>query len=287
MFSVQAYSPAWQQLRGMATLKDIALRLKSVKNIQKITKSMKIVSTAKFSRAEKELKEAKVYGAGSMALYDKVEFNTDKARNHLIVAITSDKGLCGAFHANIAKAVKSRVSELPEGTSFGIVCVGDKVKGQLQRVHRDKILMHLSEYGRNPPTFTEASFVAKEILSSGFEYDTGEIFYNKFKNMVSYKPTPQPVYSVDIVANSETMSIYDDLDADVLQNYQEYSLASLVYYAMKESTASELSARMTAMDGASKNAGEMIDKLTLTYNRTRQAVITRELIEIISGAAAV
>ena len=119
-------------------------------------------------------------------MYDKVEFNTEKAKNHLIVAITSDKGLCGAFHANVGKAVRNRIAGLPEGTGVGIVCVGDKVKGQLQRLFKDKILMHFSDFGKNPPTFQEASFVVREFLGIGYEYDTGEIFYNRFKYVCTY-----------------------------------------------------------------------------------------------------
>ena len=149
------------------------------------------------------------------------------------------------------------------------------------------MVLHFAEFGRFPPTFDEASFIAREILQSGYEFHTGEILYNRFKNLVSYETVSQPLYSLDIISNSESMYVYDNLDEDVLRSYHEYSLASLLYYALKESAASELSARMTAMDGASKNAGEMIDQLTLKYNRTRQAAITKELIEIISGAAAV
>ena len=111
------------------------------------------------------------------------------------------------------------------------------------------------------------------------------IIYNRFRSVISYK-TEKPIFSLETVASAESMSIYDDIDADVLQNYQEYNLANIIYYSLKESTTSEQSARTTAMDTASKNASEMIDKLTLTFNCTRQAVITKELIEIISGAAA-
>lgn len=140
--------------------------------------------------------------------------------------------------------------------------------------------------GEEAPTFGDASVIALELLNSGYEFDEGSIIFNRFRSVISYKTEEKPIFSLDTVASAESMSIYDDIDADVLRNYQEYSLANIIYYSLKESTTSEQSARMTAMDNASKNASEMIDKLTLTFNRTRQAVITKELIEIISGAAA-
>jgi len=148
------------------------------------------------------------------------------------------------------------------------------------------MLMQFNEIGRSPPTFDDAGKVASEIINCGFEFDYGELYFNIFKTVVSYNTTVLPIYTNDTVSNANKLSLYDSLDADVLQSYNEFALASLVFYAMKESAASENSQRMTAMDAASKNAGEMIDKLRLMYNRTRQAVITRELIEIISGAAA-
>ncbi|XP_065066789.1 ATP synthase subunit gamma, mitochondrial-like [Rhopilema esculentum] len=280
-------SPACVGARNMATLKDIRLRLRSVKNIQKITKSMKMVSAAKFARAERELKSAKVYGKGATALYEKGEIGSDESKpNHLMFAISSDRGLCGGIHSGMAKAIKAKVVEKGNASNPMIVICGDKVRGILQRTLGDKVLMHMSETGRKPPVFSEASFIAGEILDSGFEFDAGEMFYNEFKSVVSFKVRSKDLPPLDAVADSENINLYDDVDADVLRNYHEFTLASIVYYGLKESACSEQSSRMTAMDSASKNAGEMIDKLTLTFNRTRQAVITKELIEIVSGAAA-
>ncbi|ELK23537.1 ATP synthase subunit gamma, mitochondrial [Myotis davidii] len=224
----------------MATLKDITRRLKSIKNIQKITKSMKMVAAAKYARAERELKPARVYGTGSLALYEKADIKVpEDKKKHLLIGVSSDRGLCGAIHSSVAKQMKNEVATLTAaGKEVKIVGVGDKLRGILHR------------------------------------------------SVISYKTEEKPIFSLNTIATAESMSIYDDIDADVLQNYQEYTLANIIYYSLKESTTSEQSARMTAMDNASKNASEMIDKLTLTFNRTRQAVITKELIEIISGAAA-
>lgn len=167
-----------------------------------------------------------------------------------------------------------------------IICVGDKSRAILGRVFPKNVLMVASELGRLPPTFLDASKLANEIINLPYQFTDGKILYNKFKSVVSYNMTEMDVFSVASVENSPKLPVYDSLDSEVLRCYLESSLASLLFYAMKESACSEQSSRMTAMDNASKNAGEMIDKLTLTFNRTRQAVITRELIEIISGAAA-
>jgi F-type H+-transporting ATPase subunit gamma len=144
-----------------------------------------------------------------------------------------------------------------------------------------KVILNLSIIS---PAFLEELSIA--ILNSGAEYDQGKMLYNKYKSVVSYDTTAIPIFSQETVMGAEKITAYDSVDADVVQSYLEFSLASLIYYAMKEGACSEQSSRMTAMDNSSKNAGEMIDKLRITFNRTRQAVITGELIEIISGAAA-
>jgi len=271
----------------MANLKAIAIRLKSVKNIQKITQSMKMVSAAKYARAERDLKAARPYGAGAQAFYEQAKVGEDaEAGKELYVALTSDRGLCGGIHSSICKTIRNELLEKPSLDNVGIICVGDKSRAQISRLFKANILAVGSEIGRLPPQFGDASKVANAILNSGHEFDTGKMFYNKFRSVVSYKTQEIPIYPVSTVEKAPNLPVYDSLDADVLQSYMEYSLASLIYYCLKEGATSEQSSRMTAMDNSSKNAGEMIDKLTLTYNRTRQAVITGELIEIISGAAA-
>merc|ERR1712013_308804 len=137
-----------------------------------------------------------------------------------------------------------------------------------------------------PPQFGDAAKIANAILTCGHDFDSGKLVYNYYKSVVSYDTSEIPIFSTDTVANSDKVPVYDSLDADVVQSYMEFSLASLVFYALKEGATSEQSSRMTAMDNPSKNASEMIDKLRISFNRTRQAVITGELIEIISGAAA-
>uniref|UniRef100_A0A915E307 ATP synthase subunit gamma n=1 Tax=Ditylenchus dipsaci TaxID=166011 RepID=A0A915E307_9BILA len=285
------------QLRGFATLKDISIRLKSVKNIQKITKSMKMVAAAKYAKAERELRGARVYGLGAQTFFDNLglgatvtipaDDQTAKSTKKLLVLITSDRGLCGAVHTSIAKEAKNIVANKPADVEYKIVCIGDKSKAVLQRVYPQQILMSANDIGKAPPTFEDASIVAGKILNSGYHFDEGTIIFNRFKTVVSYQTSKLPIVLLDTIKKNEKLYTYDSVDDEVLTSYVEYSLAQLLYYAMKESSTSEQSSRMTAMDGASKNAGEMIDKLTMQFNRTRQAVITRELIEIISGAACV
>lgn len=281
-------TPVYTQARGYATLKDISRRLKSVKSIQKITKSMKMVSAAKYAKAEKDLRLARPYGSATTAFDERaeVEASPENVKKHLIVAVTSDRGLCGAIHSSIVKAVKGLLAENKEGLETKIVCIGDKSKSMLQRVYAKSILFSVNDIGKKTVIFADASAIANEILASGYEFDSGEILYNKFKSAIAYTTTKQPFYSTNLLGSAKNIGLYDSLDADTLKSYQEYQLASLIFYGLKENSTSEQSARMSAMDNASKNAGEMISKLTLYYNRTRQAVITRELIEIISGAAA-
>ncbi|VDL71451.1 unnamed protein product [Nippostrongylus brasiliensis] len=281
-----------EQQRGFATLKDISIRLKSIKNIQKITKSMKMVAAAKYAKAERDLKGARAYGVGAKTFFDNINPEAGEGetkpegQKQLLILVTSDRGLCGGVHSAIAKEAKLILANAGQ-KDIRIVCIGDKSRNALQRLHAKKFLLTGNDIGRAPPTFADASIAAKAILESGFEFDEGLILFNKFKTVVSYQTSKMAVLPLEEIKKKDALLTYDSVDDDVLKSYNEYALAQLIYYAMKESATSEQASRMTAMDGASKNAGEMIDKLTLAFNRTRQAVITRELIEIISGAACV
>merc|ERR1712038_2148954 len=235
---------------------------------------MKMVSAAKYARAERDLKAARPYGVGAQAFYKGAEVGDAEAEapKELYVALTSDRGLCGAIRSNVCKTIRNELLAKPNLDNVGIICVGDKSRAQLSRLFGKNILCVGSEIGRLPPQF---------------EYDKGKMLYNEFKTVVSYTTKELPLHSMVAVKGAPKIDLYDSIDDDVLQSYMEYSLASLIYYCLKEGACSEQSSRMSAMDNSSKNAGEMIDKLTLLYNRSRQAVITGELIEIISGAAAV
>lgn len=278
-------APIQQQQRGMATLKAISIRLKSVKNIQKITQSMKMVSAAKYTRAERELRQVRPIGDGAKQFYEKAEIAApEDIPQKLVIAMTSDRGLCGAVHTSVARHIRTELAK--DDQNIKVICVGDKSRAILSRIYGKNIIISCNEIGRLPPTFLDAAKVADAVLKSEYKFGSGQIVYNRFKSVVSYSTQTLPVFSLQSVTAAPKLSVYDSLDDEVIQSYLEFSLASLLFYSMKEGACSEQSSRMTAMDNASKNAGEMIDKLTLTFNRTRQAVITRELIEIISGASA-
>ncbi|XP_050426282.1 ATP synthase subunit gamma, mitochondrial [Adelges cooleyi] len=278
-----------QQNRSMATLKHIQMRLKSVKNIQKITQSMKMVSAAKYARAERELRQARPYGDGISAFFDKsgateVPEGAEDEGNKLIVAITSDRGLCGGVHTNVSKMIRNELATETGDNGTKVVCVGDKSRAILQRLYSKNISVVAKEVGRKPPTFLDASKVANQLIN--LDYSSGKIVFNRFKSVVSYQTEALPLLSTKAMLAAPKLQSYDSLDQSVVESYQEFTMAALLYYTMKQGACSEQSARMTAMDNASKNASEMIEKLQLAFNRTRQAVITRELIEIISGASA-
>uniref|UniRef100_A0A8C5XLH8 ATP synthase F(1) complex subunit gamma, mitochondrial n=1 Tax=Microcebus murinus TaxID=30608 RepID=A0A8C5XLH8_MICMU len=241
MFSaaVGALQPQWVQVRNMATLKDITRRLNSTRNIQKITKSMKMVAAGKH-----------VCGIGSLALYGKADIKVpEDKKKHLLIGVSSDRGLCGAIHFSVAKQMKSEVATLTVARKeVMIVGIGNKIRGILHRTCSDQFLVTFKEVG-------SALVIALELLNSGYEFYEDSFIFNRFRSVISFKTEGKPIFSPNIIAS--------------------------------ESTTCEQSARITAKDNASKNASEMIDKLTFTFNRTHQAVITKELIEITSGAAAV
>ncbi|KAL1227189.1 ATP synthase subunit gamma [Trichinella pseudospiralis] len=267
------------QRAGYATLKDISVRLKSVKNIQKITQSMKMVAAAKYSRSERDLRPARPFGEGSKELYKFLSLNeeTQKKPKHLMIVLTSDRGLCGAVHSNLGKMVKQDMQEKPDNVDVKIVCVGDKSKAILTRVFPENILMTVNDIGKKPPTFEDARQIVQEILNSGYTFDQGDIYYNRFKTVVSYQSTKSPIFSRAAIMDSANFNIYDSVDESTFESFFEYNLTSLLFCALKENACSEQSSRMSAMDSASKNASEMIRVLSLQYNRTRQAIQLRYL----------
>lgn len=188
--------------------------------------------------------------------------------------MSSDRGLCGAIHSSVAKQIKSEAANLAAaGKEVKIIGVGDKIRSILHRTHSDQFLVTFKEVGRRPPTFGDASVIALELLNSGYEFDEGSIIFNRFRSVISYKTEEKSIFSLDTISSAESTSICDDIDADVLRNYQEYSLANIICYSLKESTTSEQSARMMATDTDSKSTSKITDK----FSRTRQAVIIKEL----------
>jgi len=200
----------------------------------------------------------------------------------LIVVASSDKGLCGGIHSGMTKRVRKMLIEKPNSD---IVVLGEKCKAQLSRSNGKNIVLSFAGVGKDVPTFADAQAIADQIVLLPTEYSDIQIVYNKFINAQSYEATPIEAFSEDAIVNSANFAAFE-IDDEVLANLREYSLANSLFWALAEGHACEQSARRNAMDNASKNAGDMISKYQILFNRTRQAVITGELVEIITGAAA-
>lgn len=285
---VTVFTPQCGQVRhSSGKLKELGIRLKAVTNIQKITKTMKMISAAKFAQASKSIIPARAYGEGALSVYEKAAITPSaNAQQLLYVAVASDRGLCGALHSNIARAVKEDMTTLPEGTEAKIVTLGEKAKAAIANTHSSSMLMECKELGRVPPSFQDAAAIGEELLTADFDFKEGKIAFNYFKSAMTQIIKMQPIIPTEVMMDAPSMTVYDSVDEDVIRSFQEFQLANTLFYTMKENYTSEQGARMISMDGATKNAGEMIDRMSLLYNRTRQAVITTELIEIISGMTA-
>lgn len=279
------------QRRSVAVLNQIV----STKNIQKITSSMKMVSAAKLKGDEGRLAAAKPFNAWTVALGGEptlVEGATyeDLPQKTLIVPFTSDKGLCGGVNSYVSRGVKDCIKKLhKQGKDCDVVVIGDKGRAQLRRAVSGSIKRSATDIV-SPGTFLMASALATELMAAGApKYDAVLFIYNSYVNAAVYKQMYKVIRPFVTESESdESLSTYDfDSDkAEAMEDLYEYMLASQVFHSFMDGAASEQSSRMTAMENASKNAGELISSLTLRYNRARQARITTELIEIISGAAA-
>ncbi|TPX57883.1 hypothetical protein SpCBS45565_g08128 [Spizellomyces sp. 'palustris'] len=268
----------------MATLKEISIRLKSVSNIAKITKSMKMIASTKVTKAQRVMETARVYGNSATALYQHTGTSPNEENGKpLVVVVSSDRGLCGGIHSSLSKTTRKYLSAHPEAA---LAILGQKAKAQLQRDSRQQIVVTFDSVAKNLPTWNEAALIADEILKTGVEFETANIIYNKFKSVIAFDTVIVPVHSYKALLESPKLSAYE-VEDPVLKSYEEFTLANTVFWGIAEGNASEMAAKRTAMENATKNAGEMIQKLTLTYNRSRQATITNELIDIITGAMAV
>ncbi|MCJ1486290.1 atp3 gamma subunit of the F1 sector of mitochondrial F1F0 ATP synthase [Schaereria dolodes] len=267
-----------------ATLREIEGRLKSIRNIEKITKTMKIVASTKLTRAQRAMRESRNYGQTSNTVFDNAETKAmeGEGKKTLIVICSSDKGLCGGIHSGLSKAARRMLEQKPDAD---LVVIGEKSKAQLSRSSGKNVILSFAGIGKDVPTFADAQAIADQISLLPTEYGDVQIIYNKFINATSYEPTPIEAFSEEAIVKSPNFSAFE-IDDEVLTNLREYALANSLYWALAEGHACEQSARRNAMDNASKNAGDMITKFQILFNRTRQAVITGELVEIITGAAA-
>ena len=288
----------------MATLDDLKKRIASVKSTQKITKAMKMVAAAKLRRAQENAEKGRPYsekmnniilnlsnGISDKENAPKLLSGTGQEKVHLCIVLTSDRGLCGGFNTNIIKKAKAYFQKISnEGKTLKIITVGSKGYDQLKRAHKNDIVERISFKDSKTINFLDAEKVGKMIIENfeKEEFDVCTIFYNKFKNVITQIPQEQqiiPLKTSEAEENSSADNYEFEPDEDeILSNLLPKNISTQIFKAMLENSASEQGSRMSAMDNATRNAGEMVDKLTIEYNRSRQAAITKELIEIISGA---
>lgn len=290
----------------MASLKDMRNRIASTKATQKITKAMQMVAASKLRRAQVAAEAARPYAehmdkvlgniAGSVAGLDsapKLLAGTGRDQVQLLVVCTAERGLCGAFNSSIVRLAREKARALmAEGKEVKILCVGRKGQDQLRRVFEKQIIETIELRGVRNLEFQHAQKIAQRIveLFDAGVFDVATLFFSRFKSVISQIPTAQqiipPVFATEAGDMGGAAYEYEPEEEEILSDLLPRNLAVQVFRALLENAASEQGARMSAMDNATRNAGEMIRKQTLIYNRTRQAMITKELIEIISGAEA-
>ena len=288
----------------MASLDDLKKRISSVKSTQKITKAMKMVAAAKLRRAQESAERGRPYSEKmnniilnlSSGLSDKENApklltGTGEDKVHLCVVMTADRGLCGGFNSNIIKKAKSYFKKLSDnGKTLKIITVGSKGYDQLKRVYKDNIIENISFKESKNANYFDANKVGKIIIEKfeNKEFDVCTIFYNQFKNVIIQIPQEQQIIPLkmteDETNKSDESYEFEPDEDEILGNLLPKNISTQIFKAMLENSASEQGSRMSAMDNATRNAGEMVDKLTIEYNSSRQAAITKELIEIISGA---
>jgi len=288
----------------MASLDDLKKRIASVKSTQKITKAMKMVAAAKLRRAQESAEKGRPYsekmnniilnlssGISDKENAPKLLSGSGNDKVHLCVVMTSDRGLCGGFNSNIIKKAKSYFAKLvEEGKDLKIITVGSKGNDQLKRAYNDKIIANISFKESKHANYFDAEKVGKMVIEKfeAEEFDVCTIFYNQFKNVITQIPQAQQIIPLNVENSEEDKSEdsyeFEPDEDEILSNLLPKNISTQIFKAMLENSASEQGSRMSAMDNATRNAGEMVDKLTIEYNRSRQAAITKELIEIISGA---
>lgn len=291
----------------MATLKSLKIRIGSVKSTQKITKAMKMVAAAKLRRAQEAAEAGRPYAQRLEAVVASLAAKvgqqsggplllsgTGKDQVHLLVVATSDKGLAGAFNTNIARAARRRAEELrAAGKTVQFYTIGRKGRGVLARSYKDLIVHSIEPGDLGKLTFVEAKAYADDLIArfERGEFDVAHLFYATFKTVLTQEPTEQQILPVKVpaaAANDTSGAVveYEPDEESILADLLPRNVAIQLYRAMRENAASEQGSKMTAMDNATRNAGDLIKRLNIEYNRQRQAAITTELVEIISGAEA-
>ena len=288
----------------MASLDDLRKRITSVKSTQKITKAMKMVAAAKLRKAQESAEKGRPYSEKMRNIIlnltesindpsnaPKLLVGTGKDQTYLCVVMTSDRGLCGGFNSNICRLAKNHFSKiLSEGKELKIITIGSKGHDQLKREYGRYIIKKLSFKDKKKISFLEADEVGKIIIDlfDKNEFDKCILFFNNFKNVVTQIPQAQQIIPAEkkeaIKEKNENFYEFEPDEDEILEDLLPKNISTQVFKAFLENSASEQGSRMTAMDNATRNAGDLVNKLTIVYNRSRQAAITKELIEIISGA---
>ena len=295
----------------MPSLDDLKKRIASVKSTQKITKAMKMVAAAKLRKAQEAAEQSRPYADNMENLMDSISrgyIQTDSSRNLLtgndedktilLVLFTSERGLCGGFNSQVSKALREKIIELQnQNKTVKVLCVGKKGYDIIKRQYGDLIVEMIDLSSVKSIQYEDAKSISDKIIKMYLdaEFDRCLIFYNKFKSVISQIPTEQQVIPAEKSqdetnedqSKDNSFFEFEPNEKEILEELLPLNFAIQIFKALLESSASEQGARMSAMDNASRNASDMIDSLTLFYNRSRQAVITKELIEIISGAEAV
>ena len=289
----------------MPTLDDLKKRIKSVKSTQKITKAMKMVAAAKLRKAQENAEKGRPYSQKMQNIVlnltksindpenaPKLMVGTGQDKIYLCVVLTADRGLCGGFNSNICRLAKKKFKQLlNEGKELKIITVGSKGLDQIKREYGKYIIKKINFKEKKIISFNEAEIVGKEIIGlfNKKEFDKCILFYSNFKNVITQIPQAQQIIPAEKIesSNREENEIFYEFEPDedeILEDLLPKNISTQVFKAFLENSASEQGSRMTAMDNATRNAGDLVDKLTVNYNRSRQAAITKELIEIISGA---
>ncbi len=289
----------------MPSLDDLKKRIKSVKSTQKITKAMKMVAAAKLRKAQENAEKGRPYSQKMQNIIlnltksindpqnaPKLLVGTGKDKTYLCVVLTADRGLCGGFNSNICKLAKTNFKKiLSEGKELKIITVGTKGLDQIRREYGKYIIKNLSFKNKKQITFNEAEMVGNEIIDlfKNDQFDKCVLFFNNFKNVITQIPQAQQIIPAENdtskdTEENQTSYEFEPEEDEILEDLLPKNISTQVFKAFLENAASEQGSRMTAMDNATRNAGELVDKLTINYNRSRQASITKELIEIISGA---
>jgi len=289
----------------MPSLDDLKKRISSVKSTQKITKAMKMVASAKLRKAQENAEKGRPFSEKmnniilnlSTSISDKNNASkflvgTGKKNVHLCVVITADRGLCGGFNTNICRKAKSYFEKIiKEGKTLKIFTVGSKGHDQLKRAYEKYIIEKANFKNHKKITFKEAEDIGKKIIKlfNDSQFDVCTIFYNKFQNVITQVPQEQQIIPIENLEKKDSIKKdnfyeFEPEENEILNDLLPRNISTQIFKAFLENAASEQGSRMTAMDNATRNAGDLVDKLTITYNRSRQAAITKELIEIISGA---